>query len=411
MWRLLLIIIKKVINMKKLVEILKINWVLLLLFGSYLVIFLWQNQIGSYLSSDSTQKLLGKSIYNGWLGLVEYLSAHVLFCLIPAFFIASALNTLVESKTILKYLSGETHKAISYIVASVGGIFIQVCSCTILPLFAGIWKKGAGLGIAITFLYAGPAVNILSFVLTGQQLGWTIATVRLILSIVFSIGIGVFIQYVYRKEKNEIGDIVFKEDESSALSGRKSGIFWTVLILILLIGTAPISHKVKLLGNSIQTTHLIVIILTISQVIMAFTFLNKIDRNKWWNETVKFLTEIIPLLLIGVFFAGLVTTIIPKEQFQQLAGENNILTNFVAVLFGAIAYFPALVEVPIAKGFLDLGMHRGPLMAYLLSDPVASLQGFLVLSKVLGKSKTMMYILSILVTCTLAGYIFGLIVG
>jgi len=385
--------------MNKLIEIFKKNWVLFLLFGSYLIIFLWQNQIGSYLGSESTQKILGESIYQGWLGLVDYLSAHVLFCLIPAFFIAGAINTLVDSQAILKYLSGKTKKWLAYLIASVGGFFIEVCSCTILPLFAGIWKKGAGLGIATTFLYAGPAINIVTFILTGQRLGWDLGIIRLILSIVFSILVGLIMEFVFRKEKIVQGDIVFGDEKKVSIQGKKSKVFWISLFAILLVGTAPIDSFIK---------YSVVAVLVFAQVMMTFFWLSKQERKAWWEETIKFTTDIIPLLLIGVFTAGAITHLIPQEQFQSFLGQNTLLTNFVAVLFGAIAYFPALVEVPIAENFLKLGMDKGPLMAYLLSDPVLSLQGLLIISKLIGAKKTLVYAGSVVVLTTLAGYLFGL---
>jgi len=368
------------------------------MFGSYLIIFLWQDSIGSYLADASTQELVGESVYQGWLGLVDYLSAHVLFCLIPAFFIAGAINTLIDSQAILKYLSGKTKKWLAYSIASMGGFFIQVCSCTILPLFAGIWKKGAGLGVASTFLYAGPAVNILTFILTGQKIGWDFGLIRLILSIVFSILVGLIMEFVFKNEKLSEGDIVFGDEKQLSLQGKKSTIFWIFLFAILIVGTAPIDGIIK---------YPVVAILILAQILMSFFWLSKKERSAWWDETIKFTTDIIPLLLIGVFFAGVITHLIPEKQFQEFAGENTLLTNFVAVVFGAIAYFPALVEVPIAENFLRLGMDKGPLMAYLLSDPVLSLQGLLIIAKLIGAKKTVVYAGSVVVLTTVAGYLFG----
>jgi len=382
-------------------DIFRKNWVLFLLGLSYLVIFLWQNQISIFLSQNSIQKIIGESIYHGWLGLVDYLSAHVLMCLIPAFFIAGAINTLIDSDSIIKYMSGKKKKWLAYIIASVSGFFIQVCSCTILPLFAGIWKRGAGLGIATTFLYAGPAVNVLAFVLTGQMIGWDFATIRLILSILFSIIVGLIMEFTFRKEKINKGDFKLDENKENSLKGNKSKIFWIFLAGILLVGTAPIPNSVK---------YPAFLMLTLIEVLVVFVWIKKEERNAWWNETIKFTTDIIPLLLVGVFLAGVITHLIPQEDFQKFAGQNTILTNFVAVMFGAIAYFPALVEVPIAENFLRLGMNKGPLMAYLLSDPVLSIQGLLIISKILGPKKTLVYAVSIIILTTLAGYLFGLIV-
>ena len=385
--------------LKKLEELAKKNWVLLLLFGSYFIIFLWQNQISGFLSGESAQLIIGESVYQGWLGLVDYLSAHVLMCLIPAFFIAGAINTLIGTSSILKYLSGKTKKWFAYLIASIGGFFIEVCSCTILPLFAGIWKKGAGLGIATTFLYAGPAINVIAFILTGQRLGWDLATIRLVLSIIFAIGVGLIMEFTFRNEKHDKNNIQIMQSKHS-LKGNKSKVFWSGLFFILIVGTAPIPNSFKIP---------VVLVMTLIQAVLAFRWLTNEERGAWWDETIKFTTDIIPLLLIGVFLASVFTNMIPKEKFQAFAGENTILTNLAAVGFGAIAYFPALVEIPIAESFMKLGMNKGPLLAYLLSDPVLSLQGLLIISKLIGRKKTLVYAGSIIVLTTLAGYLYGLV--
>ncbi len=384
----------------KIFKIIKKNWVIGLLSGAYLIIYLWQDQIGGFLAQETVQELIGQAVYQGWLGLVDYLSAHVLFCLIPAFFIAGAINSLVDSSQVLKYLSGKTKKGLAYVIAVTSGFLVQVCSCTILPLFAGIWKKGAGLGVAVTLLYAGPAFNLVTLVLTGQRLGWGFSLIRFIFSVAFAVLTGIIMEVVFGNGHEDGETQIIKED-LDRLQGKKTGFFWGTLIAILIVGTAPISSGLR---------YGLVLPLILIQVIMTFGWLSSSRRQAWWNETIKFVTQIIPLLLIGVFFASALTEIIPEKQFQALASNNNILTNFVAVLFGAIAYFPALVEVPIAENFMELGMHKGPLMAYLLSDPVLSLQGLLVISKLIGTKKTFVYAVSITVLTTLAGFMYGLII-
>jgi len=267
-------------------------------------------------------------------------------------------------------------------------------------LFAGIWKRGAGLGVATTFLYVGPAINIVAFILTGQRIGWDFATVRLVLSIVFAITIGLIMEFVFRNEHIEQDTKV--QESKPALKGYKTKVFWAGLFSILIVGTAPIPNNYKIP---------LIAALTIIQVILAFRWLSKTHRTEWWDETINFTKVIIPLLLVGVFLAAAFTHLIPPDKFQQFAGKNTLLTNFVAVGFGAIAYFPALVEIPIAENFLRLGMSKGPLMAYLLADPVLSLQGLLIISKLIGKKKTAVYAASIIVLTTIAGYVFGMVVG
>ncbi len=382
-----------------LVKIIKKNWVLGLLGGAYLIIYLWQNQIGGFLAQESIQTLIGGAIYQGWLGLVDYLSAHVLFCLVPAFFIAGAINSLIDSQSILKYLSGKTKKWLAYLIAVTVGFLIEVCSCTILPLFAGIWKKGAGLGIAITLLYAGPAFNIVTILFTGQRIGWEFSFVRFALSVIFAILVGLIMELVFGNGRED-GNLQVATQDASSLRGSKNVLFWGTMLAILVVGTAPINSNLR---------YALIFPLVLAQIAMTFFWLSKEKRGAWWDETIKFVSQIVPLLLVGVFFATTITHLIPKEQFQALASQNNLLTNFIAVMFGALAYFPALVEVPIAENFMKLGMNQGPLMAYMLADPVLSLQGLLVIRKLIGTKKMLVYAGSIVALTTLAGYFYGLV--
>jgi len=382
-----------------LIKIFKKNWVLGLLGGAYLIIYLWQKQIGGFLSQESVQNLIGDAVYQGWSSLVDYLSAHVLFCLVPAFFIAGAINSLIDSQSILKYLSGKTKKWLAYLIAVTAGFLIEVCSCTILPLFAGIWKKGAGLGIAVTLLYAGPAFNIVTILFTGQRIGWGFSFVRFVLSVMFAILVSLIMEFVFGNGRGD-GNLQTISQNNNNLKGTKNVWFWGTMLAILVVGTAPISSNLR---------YALIFPLVLLQLIMTFFWLSKEKRSAWWDETIKFVSQIVPLLLVGAFFAATITHLIPKEQFQALASQNNLLTNFIAVMFGALAYFPALVEVPIAENFMKLGMNKGPLMAYMLADPVLSLQGLLVIRKLIGTKKMLLYAGSIVVLTTLAGYFYGLV--
>lgn len=383
--------------MKKVLSILKQNRILLLLGYVYLVIYLWQNQISYLLLQEETQQIIGHAVYEGWLGLVDYLSLDFLFALIPAFFVAGAINTLISPKIVLQFLGSKSKKWLAYLIASVGGLMVQVCSCTVLPLFAGIWKRGAGLGVATTFLYAGPAINILTVILTGQRIGWGFAFVRLGLSMLFAIITGLIMSIIFGGDVNNRGELVAQTQESG-LKDRQAGIFWVSLITILIIGTAQIDAQLKII---------LVFCLAVIQIFMSFAWLPAHERKNWWQETVKFLNQMVPLLLVGVFLASGATYLIPQEQFQNLTSQNTLLTNFIAVIFGAVAYFPALVEVPVAENFMRMGMNQGPLMAFLLSDPVVSLQGLLIIGKLIGIKKTLVYTGLIVVLTTLAGWIYG----
>lgn len=419
----------------------------------------------------------------GWLGLLDYLAAHVLLCLVPAFFIAGYLS-LVPKETITRYLGPKTPKWISYPASAIGGFVLAVCSCTILPLFAGIWKRGAGLGPAITFLFVGPAVNILAISYTGAAIGGDIALARLILAIVFGIVIGMIMAAVFRQPavQTDSADMF----EQTATMRPVLWVLFALLLLVLIAGTLQIDlltstwfsvtlpielndglqSGLDALHLTLQGAVLIILLIIIAPVawkglndvmngfnrwtwtslglvaatlliaapttasgslIINFTgrfvaetlllvgiayvaarYLSREELADWLYETWRFVKQIFPLLLVGVFVAGMVRSIVPEDWIRALAGENTIWANALAVFFGVFMYFPTLVEVPIARMFLDLGMHKGPLLAYLLADPELSLQSVLVTSKIMGRQKTVAYVSLVAVFSTLAGYLFGL---
>jgi hypothetical protein len=440
---------------------------------------------------ESVLAYIGTLLWSGWTGLLDYLAAHVLLCLVPAFIIAGFMSSMIPKEAITRYLGPKASKWISYPAASLGGFVLAVCSCTILPLFAGIWKRGAGLGPAITFLFVGPAINILAITYTGAAIGFDIALARLILSIVFGIVIGLLMAWFFRKEEKARSAEMEANGAFDETAKVKPAVWvlFLLLIAVLIVGTlqvnlftgvfASINIPINTdsgLGNFLSSLNLtfqgallIVMLVVIgitawkgfekildgftkwtytAFVMIALTILiaapseqvgsmvigfngplvreiilliaigivakrsfTRDELGGWVWETWKFVKQIFPLLIIGVFAAGIVKVIIPESWVRTVAGQNTIWANMVGVLFGVFMYFPTLVEVPVAKMFLDLGMARGPLLAYLLSDPELSLQSILVLNGVMGKKKTVIYVSLVAVMSTLAGIIFGLVIA
>jgi len=356
------------------------------------------------------------AIYSGLYALYDYLTAHVITCLVPAFFIAGGMSALLPKEKITKYLGKNVPKYKAYSLSIVAGALLAVCSCTVLPLFAGIKKKGAGLGPALTFLYMAPAINILAITLTGSVLGWDLAISRIIFSVIFSILIGVIISGLFKEEeKTEDKELVkelIKEEEKfdgigklplhkriiKKITYNKLLIFFITLTAILILGASNIGTEIK----SISLIGLIAFLL----VQLKINF-KKDEIKSWLKETYMFFKTIFPLLLVGVFVAGVLTKLIPENYLANYVGSNTISANIGAVLFGVFMYFPTLVEVPMAKMFLGLGMARGPLLAYLLADPVISFSSILVVRKIMGTKKTLVYALLITIFCTLAGLIYG----
>jgi uncharacterized membrane protein YraQ (UPF0718 family) len=342
----------------------------------------------------------------GWSTIYDYLIMHLPF-VIPAFFLAGALYTLFPKDKILKYLGPDSPKVIAYPMAVVGGLCLAVCSCTILPLFAGIRKSGAGLGPAIVFLYTAPATNILAIVYTSGLIGWEVALARIILSIIFAILIGITMSAIFPEKTPNTGTDGTSAGAFANLTAVKtSGWLWGffgVLLAILLWGASPVLELViKLPGLAVL---LIVLVLIARKALTKEMFIS------WMKETWFFVRTIIPLLLIGIFIAGMLRVVIPSEFVGEYFGGSTITATLGAVLFGVVAYFPTLVEVPMARLFLDLGMGMGPLVAYLLADPVLSLPSILVVRKMIGTKRLLWYVGIIIISCTAAGLIYGLIAG
>lgn len=331
--------------------------------------------------------------------LIEYLTAHVLLCLIPAFFLSGAFNALIPTQTIINTMGGAARKTLAYIFASTSGLIIEVCSCTILPLFAGIWKKGAGFGPAITFLFAGPGITLLSTPLTAQILGTRFAVTKLILSIIMAIAIGVAMEYTFPETRDPAKrDGFIKVKPTGERTTQQTLTFFTALTLIMIAGTAPIdlTYKLTLVAGFTAITAL-----------LARRYYEPDELKQWMQETIVFMKQIFPTLLLGVFLSGALKPLIPQTLIADLAGQNTLFANTAAALFGTIAYFPTLVEVPVAKMFLDLGMHEGPLMSYLLVDPGVSLQTLLVVNNIIKPKKTIMYAVYMLAIGIIMGYLYG----
>ena len=347
----------------------------------------------------------------GFKAIIEYTSAHVLTCLVPAFFIAGAMSALLPKGKIIQYLGQKVPKYKAYPLSIVAGLLLAVCSCTVLPLFAGIKKKGAGIGPALAFLYTAPATNIMAILFTGSVLGWNFAFARIILSVAFASLIGIIISTIFKnedmeEEKNAVPDVacacaeVKDTEKPSFFQRRRLLLFFITLLAILIVGTR-ISGYLR---------YIIISGLAIILVILTKLFFTKDETMAWLSETWIFTKKIFPLLLGGIFVAGVLTALLPQDFLATFMGKNTLSANLIAVLFGVFMYFPTLVEVPMAKMFLGLGMAKGPLLAYLLADPVISLASILVVSKYIGTKRTLVYVGLIIIFTTISGLIYGAIV-
>jgi hypothetical protein len=336
---------------------------------------------------------------SGLAAVYDYVLAHTLFCLVPAFFIAGAMAALIPKDLLLPYLGKNSPTHIAYPLSVVSGLLLAVCSCTVLPLFAGIKKGGAGIGPAIAFLYTAPATNIVAILYTGSLIGWDVAVGRIFLSILFAVTIGMLISKLFDEQMEEapVFDAFAKTSEDHNI--RRLLALFGVLIAILLVGTRVSSAFIK---------YSAVLALIGVTAIIAGKFFVREEIENWMRETWGFTKMITPLLLAGVFVSGMVKVLLPQEFVTTYVGSNSLTALIIPVLFGVLVYFPTLVEVPMAKVFLDLGMGKGPLMAYLLADPVLSLPSILVVSKIMGAKRTVAYVSLIIIFTLCGGYLFGL---
>jgi hypothetical protein len=351
-------------------------------------------------------EFLAQMIQGGLDALQDYILAHTANCLVPAFFIAGAMSALFPKDKILRYLGERTKAYISYPISVAAGLFLAVCSCTVLPLFAGIRQRGAGIGPAVAFLYTAPATNILAIIYTGGLIGADLALARIILSVSFASLIGMILAASFREEEGERKPNAPQSSPPTGLPAEgedaQSIRFWAfflILVAILLVGASSLlTWRIKGILLSILIVALLAIIIF---------WMPREDTRFWLSETYSFAKRIFPLLLVGVFVAGILKVVIPQEIISTYLGGNALSSNLLAVLFGVFMYFPTLVEVPMARIFLDLGMGRGPLLAYLLADPVISLPSILVMSKLVGPKRLMVYVALIIFFCTAAGLIYG----
>ncbi len=392
-----------------------------------------------------------------------YTREHVLLCLVPAFFIAGAISVFVSQSAVMKYLGSEAQRWIAYLVASVSGSILAVCSCTVLPLFGGIYKRGAGLGPASSFLYSGPAINVLAIVLTARVLGWELGLARALGAIFFAVIIGLLMAFIFRKEERERQAAGLLQQEATEPSRRlwQELFFFVTMIAILVFANwgASSAETNSLWGTVYQWKWMItsvcgllfasilmvwfqvrwqqvavalvptvalalllpehpVVPFACAALALALITANGNDEQKdWFDASWGFAKQIMPLLLLGVLVAGLLLGrpdhegLIPSVWVAHMVGGNGFGANLFAAVAGAVMYFATLTEIPILEGLLGAGMGKGPALALLLAGPALSLPNMLVINSILGIKKTAVFVLLVIIMATISGLIFGVVVS
>jgi len=390
-----------------------------------------------------------------------YAREHVLLCLVPAFFIAGAVAVFVSQAAVMKYLGAEANKFLAYGVASVSGTLLAVCSCTILPLFAGIYRMGAGIGPATAFLYSGPAINILAIVLTARVLGPELGIARAVGAIVFSVVIGLLMHLIFRKdEAARTRTAMVLPDSDHARPLWQNALFFASMVAILVFanwgkpaaaeGVWAAVYAGKWLLTAVSALALAVMLvawfrlawwkmaatvaavavaawLAPTQPVIAFsvavvglsivTSTDKGESAEWFASSWDFAKQILPLLLIGVLIAGALLGrvgeegLIPSHWIASAVGGNSLASNFFAAFAGAFMYFATLTEVPILQGLIGNGMGKGPALALLLAGPALSLPNMMVTHSVLGTRKTLTFVALVIIMATVSGITYGTFYG
>ncbi len=390
-----------------------------------------------------------------------YARKHVLLGLVPAFFIAGAISVFVSQEAVMKYLGAQAKKVVAYGVASVSGSVLAVCSCTVLPLFAGIYKRGAGLGPATAFLYSGPAINVLAFMLTARVLGWKLGAARAVGAVMFSVVIGLAMHFIFRKEEE-----VKAETQAHMPEPRVTRPLWqNALVLAAMVGVlvfanwavsgrfqfgvaccpGPEALRIDTMsgvktgedekfiyvdtgGENVEKIDKDLVrwqrnegrfrfaaagVVLLALLIMLKLWFRREELGEWVGSAWGFAKQITPLLFAGVLAAGLLLDgpggrgLIPARWIAGLVGGNSLWANFFASIAGALMYFATLTEVPIVGGLMNAGMGKGPALALLLAGPALSLPNMLVIRSIMGTRKTLVYLLLVTVMATVSGMIFG----
>jgi len=362
-------------------------------------------------------EVIRRSGLEAFMMLQEYARQHILTCLIPAFFIAGAIAVFVSQASVLKYFGAQANKFLSYSVASVSGTVLAVCSCTVLPLFAGIYMRGAGIGPATAFLYSGPAINVLAIVLTAKVLGWQLGLARAVGAVTFSVITGLLMAFIFRKDdaNRTAGQIYLPDEDGKSRKLWQDTLYMLTMVLILVFAAfaKPAADDAGVWKVIFDAKWYVTGALLIILGVMLKTWFVKEELTSWVEATWGFMKQIFPLLLGGVLVAGFLLgrpgheALIPEHYIVSLVGGNSLWANLFASVSGALMYFATLTEVPILQGLIGSGMGQGPALSLLLAGPALSLPAMLTLTGIMGLKKTLTYCTIVVVLSTAAGMAYG----
>jgi len=360
------------------------------------------------------------SLVEAFAMLNEYARQHVLLCLVPALFIAGAIAVFVSQASVMKYFGPAANKVLSYTVASVSGTILAVCSCTVLPLFAGIYTRGAGLGPATAFLYSGPAINVLAIILTARVLGYQLGLARAIgaIGFAFLIGIGMHLMFIReeRAKAQQAAGFDLPPEEHARPLWQTTAYFGVMVGLLVFANWGKPLHNPSLWATIYYAKWWITLALLVILGLMLAAWFRRPELKEWTSSTWAFAWQILPLLFGGVLVAGFLLgrpghlALLPESWVARLVGGNSLFANLFAAVSGALMYFATLTEIPILQGLLGAGMGKGPALALLLAGPSLSLPNLLVIGGIMGARKTAAYATLVVVLATITGMTYGAVI-
>jgi hypothetical protein len=390
------------------------RWKLVLLVGVFLLAF--------FLPIESP-RMQGALLEGFWL-LKDYARQHVLLCLVPAFFIAGAIGQFVSGGAVLRYLGAKAPRPVAYGVASVSGAILAVCSCTVLPLFASIYRRGAGLGPAAAFLYSGPAINVLAIILTARVLGLELGLARAIGAVLFAAVVGALMAFLFRREEAErqkdgADPFAAAAAHDAPRPGWQDATFLGTMVAILVFANWGAANREVGFFAAVYRVHWpLTGGLLVALFWMMSRWYSRDELGQWVQASWGFAKQITPLLLGGILVSGWLmgrpgmdAGLVPSSRVAQVVGGNSLGANFLASFVGALMYFATLTEVPILQTLLGSGMGQGPALALLLAGPALSLPNMLVINSYLGPRKTAAYVGLVVVMATGTGWLYGAFAG
>jgi uncharacterized protein len=390
------------------------RWKLVLLVGAFALAF--------FLPIESP-RVQGALLEGFWL-LKDYARQHVVLCLVPAFFIAGAIGQFVSQGAVLRYLGAKAPRPVAYGVASVSGSILAVCSCTVLPLFASIYRRGAGLGPATAFLYSGPAINVLAMILTARVLGLELGLARAVGAVLFAVVVGLLMAVLFRREEAERqqggGDpfaAAAAEDQGSRRPWQDA-LFLGTMVAILVFANWGAPNRAVGFFAAVHAIHWPLTAVLLAALVWMFGWYSRDELGQWVQASWGFAKQITPLLLGGILVSGWLmgrpgtdAGLVPSQWIAATVGGNSLGANLLSSVVGALMYFATLTEVPILQTLLGSGMGKGPALTLLLAGPALSLPNMLVIGSYLGARKTGAYVLLVVVMATLTGWLYGALVG